>query len=48
MDDFLRFFNEKVINFPMHLEIYYSKIMDWCIVITKKGCASVLPKLMWH
>lgn len=22
----------------MHLEIYYSKIMDWCITIYKKGC----------
>jgi len=22
----------------MHLEIYYSKIMDWCITIYKKCC----------
>lgn len=22
----------------MHLEIYYSKTMDWCITIYKKGC----------
>lgn len=44
MDDFLRFFNEKAQNFPMHLEIYYSKIMDWCIDITKKGCASDYPE----
>ena len=44
MDDFLRFFDEKRHTFPMHLEVYYSKICDWCITITKKGCASDYPK----
>lgn len=44
MDDFLKFFDEKVHNFPMHLEIYYSKIMDWCITITKVGCAGDYPE----
>lgn len=39
MNDFLKFFDEKVCDFPMHLEIYYSKVMNWCISITKKGCA---------
>ena len=38
MSDFLEFF-DKVKNWsPMHLEIYYSKIMDWCITIYKSGC----------
>lgn len=43
MQDFLKFFNEKRRGFPMHLEIYYSKIMDWCISIYKKGCANDYP-----
>lgn len=38
MSDFLRFFDKKVESYPMHLEIYYSKTMDWCINIYKKGC----------
>ena len=38
MSDFLSFFDKKVESYPMHLEIYYSKIMDWCINIYKKGC----------
>lgn len=38
MSDFLRFFDDKIGDYPMHLEIYYSKIMDWCIHIHKKGC----------
>ena len=43
MQDFLKFFNEKRINFPMHLEIVYSKITDWSVYIYKKGCASDYP-----
>ncbi|WP_156913269.1 hypothetical protein [Acetobacterium malicum] len=35
MSDFLKFFEEKVENYPMHMEIYYSKTMDWCIHIWK-------------
>lgn len=38
MSDFLKFFDDKVNNYPMHMNIYYSKIMDWCIHIWKKGC----------
>ena len=35
---FLEFF-EKVQEYsPMHLEIYYSKIKDWCLKIYKKQC----------
>jgi len=44
MSDFLKFFDEKTHDFPMHLEIYYSKIMDWCIDIYKKGCAADYPE----
>lgn len=38
MTDFLLFFNEKRRDYPLHLEIYYSKFMDWCISIYKKEC----------
>lgn len=44
MNDFLKFFDDKVSKFPMHLEITYSKITDWGIHIYKKGCASDYPK----
>lgn len=43
MQDFLKFFDDKVRDFPMHLEIYYSKIMDWCINVYKQGCANDYP-----
>ncbi len=36
MNEFLKFFDEKAHNYPMHLEIYYSKIMDWTIRVWKK------------
>lgn len=39
MSDFLKFFDEKAKKYPMHLTIYYSKTMDWCIRVYKKGCA---------
>jgi hypothetical protein len=38
MNEFIKFFDEKRQYYPMHLEIYYSKIMDWCIRVYKKGC----------
>ncbi|MCM1059436.1 MAG: hypothetical protein NC452_04005 [Eubacterium sp.] len=38
MNDFLKFFDKKVETFPMHLEITYSKITDWGIMIYKKCC----------
>ena len=44
MNDFLEFVDELRNRTPIHLEIYYSKIMDWCITITKKDCASEYPK----
>lgn len=44
MTDFLLFVDEVVKDcWPMHVEIYYSKIMDWCIKITRKGCATDYP-----
>ena len=44
MSDFLRFVDDLRRRFPVHVEIYYSKIMDWCIRITKVGCASDYPE----
>ena len=44
MNDFLEFMDKLSRRFPFHLEIYYSKIMDWCIVVTKQGCAKDYPK----
>ena len=38
MQEFMQFFNSKTKDYPMHLEIYYSKVMDWCIHVYKKGC----------
>lgn len=43
MSDFLKFFNDKVKDFPMHLEIGYNKTCDWGIYIYKKGCAKDYP-----
>ena len=39
MESFLKFFDEKKDTYAMHLEVYYSKTMDWCISIYRKGCA---------
>ena len=38
MLEFLKFFDKMADGYPMHLDIYYSKIMDWCIHVYKKGC----------
>ena len=38
MAEFLKFFDEIVKDNPMHLEIGYNKVTDWCIYIYKKGC----------
>lgn len=35
---FLDFFDNVSLYYPMHLEIYYSKTMDWCLKIYKKQC----------
>ena len=45
MEDFLKFFDKTVHDYPMrhdypmHLEVNYCKICDWRILIYKKGCA---------
>lgn len=39
MNEFLKFLNEKVKDFPMHIEIFYNKGCDWNIYIYKRGCA---------
>lgn len=38
MQDFLKYFADFTKNYPMHLEIYYSKTCDWSIRIYRKGC----------
>jgi hypothetical protein len=43
MNDFIKFFNDKKRDFPMHLEINYNKVADWHIYIYKKGCANDFP-----
>lgn len=47
MNEFLKFFDEKARDFPMHMEIYYSKIMDWSIKVWKEGCKSDYPDAMF-
>ena len=37
MDDFLKFFAEKVQTDPMHLEITYSKVTDWGVRVWRRG-----------
>lgn len=44
MNELLKFFDDKAKDFPMHLEITYSKICDWNILIYKKGCADDYPE----
>lgn len=38
MTEFLKFFDEKVKTYPMHMEICYSKVMDWTIYVYRLGC----------
>lgn len=44
MDDFMKFIDELKNRFPVHVEIYYSKICDWRIYVFKKGCAEDYPE----
>lgn len=44
MNDFLIFMDGLKDRFTFHMEIYYSKVMDWCITVVRKGCADVYPK----
>lgn len=43
MYEFLKFYDDLVGSFPLHLEISQCKICDWQIVIYKKGCADDYP-----
>jgi hypothetical protein len=38
MSEFLKFVDEKVRHYPMHIEITYCKICDWMIHIFKAKC----------
>lgn len=42
MSEFLKFIDG--LGSAVHLEIYYSSVMDWCIRVYKKGCASEYPE----
>ena len=44
MNEFLKWLDEKVQDFPMHIEIGYNKTCDWSIYIFKKGCAKDYPE----
>ena len=46
MSDFLLFIDDLAGRFPVHVEIYYSHIMDWCIKVYKKGAADEYPESM--
>ncbi len=37
MNEFLKFFEETVKSFPMHLEINYNMVADWKIYVYRKG-----------
>lgn len=39
MDDFLKFFAKKVLTYPMHLEVSYSKVTDWGVRVWRRGTA---------
>lgn len=43
MSDFLKFLGDLVLRFPLHVDIGYNKIADWCIEIYKRGCADDYP-----
>lgn len=43
MNDFLKFMDGLKDRFPFHLEIYFSKVMDWFIEVRKQGCAREYP-----
>lgn len=45
MNDFLKFFDDKAKDFPMHLKIAYSKICDWNILIYKKAALMITLRL---
>ncbi len=38
MNDFLKFFEKTVKEYPMHLKISYNRVADWEIYVYKSGC----------
>ena len=36
-DKLMEVFDRNVYEYPMHMELYYSKNTDWCCKIWKKG-----------
>jgi len=38
MNEFLSFIDELADRYKIHVEIYYSSIMDWCVKVYRKGC----------
>jgi len=46
MNDFLHFIDKLAHKSPVHVQIYYSKTMDWCIYVYKKNCAVDYPDSM--
>lgn len=43
MTDFLLFVDDLKDRFPVHVEIYYSKTVDWYICVYRKGLAKDYP-----
>ena len=43
MNEFLNFVDGLRHRMAFHLEIYYSRVMDWTITIYRKGCAELYP-----
>lgn len=43
MNDFFKFLDNLIDRFRVHVEIYYSHTMDWCIYVYKKDCANDYP-----
>ena len=48
MQDFLKFIDELKRRFPIHVEITYSKITDWTIVVYQEGRADDYPGTPRH
>ena len=44
MNEFLRLFWDIAEDFPLTIDIHYSKISDWVIDVRKRGCAFDYPK----
>lgn len=48
MDDFLKFFDEKSKEYPMHLDIGYSKTCDWTIQVWKKTSNTETREILYE